>query len=110
MLTVNGLGASNIPSQPAERLPWEAVGLRRMRNLIPASERFGLSRAEAAEYVGVSPRLFDEMVSDGRMPKPKRVNSRTIWSRRTLEIAFAELPEDGQNPRPPSPWTDLRLV
>ena len=110
MLTVNGLPASNISSQSAERLLWEAVGVRLMRNLIPASERFGLSRAEAAEYVGVSPRLFDEMVSDGRMPKPKRVNSRLIWSRRALEIAFAELPEDGQNPRPPSPWTDLRLV
>jgi predicted DNA-binding transcriptional regulator AlpA len=84
--------------------------LSAMKGLIPPSERLGLSRAEAAEYVGVSPRLFDEMVSDGRMPKPKRVNSRLIWSRRALEIAFAELPEDGQNPRPPSPWTDLRLV
>ena len=95
MLTVSRLGAENIPSQPAERLPWEAVGVRRMRNLIPASERFGFSRAEAAAYVGFGVTLFDAMVADGRMPKPKRVNSRKVWSRLALEEAFAELPEDG---------------
>src|SRR5436309_15841447 len=41
----------------------------------------GLSRSEAAAYVGVSPSLFDAMVKDGRMPQPKRINSRTIWDR-----------------------------
>ena len=40
---------------------------------IPAHERFGLCREEAASYVGVSATLFDEIVKDGRMPKPKRV-------------------------------------
>src|SRR5690242_17745827 len=29
----------------------------------------GLSRVQAAAYVGVSPVLFDELVKDGRMPK-----------------------------------------
>jgi predicted DNA-binding transcriptional regulator AlpA len=66
-----------------------------MRNLIPASERLGLSRAEAAEYVGFGVTLFDAMVADGRMPQPKRGNSRKVWSRLALEKAFAELPEDG---------------
>jgi hypothetical protein len=66
-----------------------------MRSLIPASERLGLSRAEAAEYVGFGVTLFDLMVADGRMPKPKRGNSRKVWSRVALEKAFAELPEDG---------------
>ncbi|MEP9370604.1 hypothetical protein [Mesorhizobium sp. KR1-2] len=52
----------------------------------------GLSRSLAALYVGVGTTLFDEMVEDGRMPKPKRVNNRTIWDRVELDIAFTELP------------------
>lgn len=52
----------------------------------------GLSRLEAARYVGVGPTLFDEMVADRRMPKPKRVNNRTIWDRVELDIAFSALP------------------
>lgn len=56
----------------------------------------GLSRDEAARYVGVSSTLFDEMVADGRMPKPKRANSRVIWDRIALDAAFSDLPgEDG---------------
>jgi predicted DNA-binding transcriptional regulator AlpA len=39
----------------------------------------GLSRVRAAAYVGVSPSLFDEMVSDGRMPSPKMINNRRVW-------------------------------
>jgi hypothetical protein len=30
---------------------------------------------QAAAYIGVSPTLFDEMVRDGRMPKPTRINA-----------------------------------
>ena len=39
----------------------------------------GMSRVEAAYYVGISPSLFDTMVKDGRMPGPKLINTRTIW-------------------------------
>ena len=60
----------------------------------------GLSRVGAANYVGVSPSLFDEMVKDGRMPPPKRVNSRNIWDRRQLDDAFEGLPQDDD----PNPW------
>jgi hypothetical protein len=59
----------------------------------------GLCRAEAAAYVGVSPSLFDAMVKDGRMPGPKRINSRCVWDRRRVDLAFEALPdEDGPNP------------
>ena len=59
----------------------------------------GLSRTEAAAYVGVSPSLFDQMVRDQRMPQPKRINSRNVWDRRRLDDAFEELPDDSaQNP------------
>jgi len=53
----------------------------------------GLSRVQAAVYIGVSPSLFDEMVKDGRMPKPTRINARTVWDRIKLDEAFAALPD-----------------
>lgn len=52
----------------------------------------GLSRLTAAAYVGVGPTLFDEMVKDGRMPRPKSINSRTVWDVRALDRAFDLLP------------------
>jgi predicted DNA-binding transcriptional regulator AlpA len=45
-----------------------------------------------AQYVGISPTKFDQMVADGRMPSPKRINSRTVWDRHQLDAAFAALP------------------
>ena len=39
--------------------------------LLPRPVPLGLSREEAAEYVGVGVSLFDAMVKDGRMPKAK---------------------------------------
>lgn len=59
----------------------------------------GLSRVQAAAYVGVSPSLFDMMVKDGRMPGPKVINSRTVWDRFALDRAFEALPDrDSSNP------------
>jgi predicted DNA-binding transcriptional regulator AlpA len=55
--------------------------------------RRGLSRMEGAIYVGVSATLFDEMVKDGRMPKPKRINGRVVWDIWALDEAFSELPD-----------------
>jgi predicted DNA-binding transcriptional regulator AlpA len=65
-----------------------------------------LSRAEAAEYVGVSPSLFNQMVADGRMPPAKLINSRKVWMRSKIEKAFAELPDKGQDDDTTSPWRD----
>jgi predicted DNA-binding transcriptional regulator AlpA len=76
------------------------------RPLIAAHDRFGLSRTEAAEYIGVSTSLFDELVADGRMPPPKQINSRKVWMRPKIEKAFAELPDAGQDNDASSPWRD----
>lgn len=54
----------------------------------------GMSRDEAARYIGVGNTKFDEMVSDGRMPRPKRVDGRVIWDRLRIEAAFSDLPDD----------------
>jgi predicted DNA-binding transcriptional regulator AlpA len=66
----------------------------------------GLSRAQAAAYVGISPSLFDEMVKDGRMPKPVRINGRIVWDRVKLDEAFAGLSDED---REGSPWEDVAL-
>lgn len=60
----------------------------------------GLSREQAARHIGISITKFDELVGDGRMPRPKRIDGRVIWDRRSVEAAFADLPEDGAD----NPW------
>jgi predicted DNA-binding transcriptional regulator AlpA len=65
----------------------------------------GLSRLQAAAYIGVSPTLFDEMVADKRMPRPKRINRRAVWDRLQLDEAFAALPNDGEEDRADDVWS-----
>jgi predicted DNA-binding transcriptional regulator AlpA len=55
----------------------------------------GFRREAAADWVGVSASKFDEMVKDGRMPKPKRVDGCVIWDRYRLDAAFEALPDEG---------------
>jgi len=50
---------------------------RALSEMRPVPRR-GLSRDEAAMYVGVSAGKFDEMVGDGRMPAPVRIDHRKI--------------------------------
>lgn len=52
----------------------------------------GMSQTEAARYVGVGTTLFDKLVADGRMPKPRRAGGRVIWDREELDSAFSALP------------------
>jgi predicted DNA-binding transcriptional regulator AlpA len=54
----------------------------------------GLSRPEAAAYVGVGVTKFDEMVEDGRMPPPKCIDNRKVWDLRALDRAFDALPAE----------------
>ena len=61
----------------------------------------GLSRDAAARYIGVGTSLFDKMVADGRMPRPKIINTRKVWDRLAIDLAFSSLPDsqadrDGQ--------------
>jgi predicted DNA-binding transcriptional regulator AlpA len=65
----------------------------------------GLSRVAAAQYIGVSPTLFDQMVADGRMPRPKRINSRVVWDRIQLDAAFSALPNDGEEDCADDVWS-----
>ena len=59
--------------------------------------RRGLSRVEAAAYIGISPSKFDELVADGRMPKPVPIDSRKVWDIRHLDLAFDALSSEIPN-------------
>ena len=73
---------------------------RRFDALPPTLPPRGLSREAAAGYVGVSPGKFDQLVRDGRMPKPKTIDARKVWDRRAIDISFEALPGDGAQ----HPW------
>lgn len=64
--------------------------------LPPGSLPRGLRRPEAAAYVGLGETKFDELVKDGRMPRPKRIDGRVVWDRKALDAAFDALGEDAQ--------------
>lgn len=69
--------------------------------------RRGLSRVEAAAYIGVSPTTFDKMVQAGEMPGPKRVYARVIWDVRALDLAFDDLPGDDSGSDNSNSWSDM---
>lgn len=56
--------------------------------------RRGLSRIDAAQYIGISASKFDELVEDGRMPRPRRIDKRKLWDVIELDLAFDVLPRD----------------
>ena len=66
----------------------------------------GLSREQAAEYIGVGATKFDEMVGDGRMPKPKKIDGRIVWDLRKLDAAFDAL-EDQDTAQKRRKWDSL---
>ena len=67
---------------------------RRHSALPPTLAPRGLSRVEAAAYIGLSTGKFDELVADGSMPRPKTVGARKLWDRHALDRAFDDLPDD----------------
>ncbi len=54
--------------------------------------RRGLSRDEAAIYLGISPSKFDELRKDGRVGPPRLIDGRKVWDIRDLDDAFDSLP------------------
>src|SRR5262249_60669645 len=96
------------------RAKMRGVSMKRARpDILPIScPPRGLSRLESAAYIGVSPALFAEMVRDGRMPQPKVINSRVVWDRHQLDLAFEALPIKEQTLTPliasnDNEWDDM---
>lgn len=57
----------------------------------------GLNRIQAAAYVGVSAGTFDKLVSEGRMPRPKRIGTRCVYDRFEVDSAFDALGDTESN-------------
>ena len=60
-------------------------------------------------YIGISASKFDELVRDGRMPGPKRIDGRKLWDVLALDLAFSSLPDDNGQAKRNSfddAWTD----
>ncbi|HMF15519.1 MAG TPA: hypothetical protein VKE94_24570, partial [Gemmataceae bacterium] len=70
---------------------------RPLSDIRPAPRR-GLSREEAAMYIGVSAGKFDELIADRRMPPPIKIDSRKVWDIRSLDLAFDALKSENQAP------------
>jgi hypothetical protein len=68
----------------------------------------GLSRVQAAAYIGISPVTFDGMIKSGVMPKPKIIGARRVWDRHKLDAAFDELPGD-EDTGHHDHWDDVHL-
>jgi predicted DNA-binding transcriptional regulator AlpA len=67
----------------------------------------GLSRAQAAAVVGVSPVTFDRMIKDKLMPEPIRVYGRVLWDVRAIHLAFDAL--DGAAAEGDSRWNKMAV-
>ena len=78
----------------------ERVGKSAQQSAKPAALRRGMSRSEAAQYLGVGATSFDKMVKDGTMPKPLRLSGRVIWDIQALDAAFDRLAA----PSTSNPW------
>jgi hypothetical protein len=70
----------------------------------PKIEPRGLSRIDAAAYIGVSPTKFDELRKDGRVSPPRLIDSRLVWDRHDLDRDFDAFPIEG-NTADDEDWT-----
>ena len=48
---------------------------------------------------------FLELVEDGRLPKPRRIDKVVVWDRYALDNAFEALPQDGYSAE--NPWDEV---
>ena len=82
--------------------------MARQNALPPALAPRLVTREAAAAYVSVSPTTFDEMVKDGRMPRPKRLRGRRkAWDVRALDAAIDDLPNADNNNDNNDTWDDI---
>jgi predicted DNA-binding transcriptional regulator AlpA len=64
---------------------------RRPINRAATQPRRGLDHDEAAIFVGVTIRAFDQMVNDGRLPQPVELEGEVVWDLVQLDRAMDRL-------------------
>ena len=65
-----------------------------------------VSKEAASAYLCISTTKFDEMVRDGRMPRPKCIDRRRVWDVRSLDAAADALPTEGGEEADDT-WSDI---
>jgi predicted DNA-binding transcriptional regulator AlpA len=70
--------------------------MARYEALPPGVLPFAVSREAAAALIGISPSKFDMLVSDGRMPQPRELDSRVLWDVEEVRAAWRALPRRGE--------------
>jgi hypothetical protein len=73
----------------------EAAEDQRLRRVRPAVRR-GLSRIEAATYIGISPSKFDELRKANRIAPPKVLDGRLIFTVERLDEFLDALPDENR--------------
>jgi predicted DNA-binding transcriptional regulator AlpA len=58
---------------------------------VATQPRRGLDRDEAATFIGVTVRTFDQMVTDGRLPPPVELEGELVWDLVQLDRAMDRL-------------------
>ncbi len=58
-----------------------------------------LSLDAAARYLSISTSKFSALVAEGRLPKPKKIDKRSIWDRIQLDQYVDDLPQEHSSPR-----------
>jgi predicted DNA-binding transcriptional regulator AlpA len=67
----------------------------------------GVPRLLASWYIGVSVSKFDQLVADGRMPKPVRIDGCVVYDIADLDAAFETFKAMAQAPAEKNPWDAL---
>jgi hypothetical protein len=88
------LGGMPLPATIGRPMAADPPANKRYGALPPNLPPLGLRREAAAAFVCMSPSKFDELVADGRMPKPKRIDGIVQWPVEKLRVAYAALPDD----------------
>lgn len=58
-----------------------------------------MSLEAAARYLAISPSKFSALVAEGRLPKPRKIDRRSVWDRHALDSFFEQLPTENTTPR-----------
>jgi predicted DNA-binding transcriptional regulator AlpA len=70
-------------------------------------ERRGYPRVLAAEYIGISPSKFSQLVREKKIPEPREIDGgKLVWDRYDLDEYFDAQPRRG-DPGDASEWDDL---
>lgn len=68
-----------------------SIPKQRSNGSVSSCHARGMSRDEAAKYIGANVVLLDQLVEQGRMPRPLRLGGQLIWDRAKLDAAFTLL-------------------